>query len=79
LIHTLFYCFVYHFRGQKYVYKEETPPTLLAAGLRSQEIITGENTVTIRMNPLVVDTKFTRGDTTVTAARDGVSPLIPGD
>jgi hypothetical protein len=67
-----------HKEHSGYSYNEAVPPTLLAAGLLSQEIITGENTVTIPMNPLVADTKFTTGAETVEALTGGVS-LKPGD
>jgi hypothetical protein len=58
---------------------EDVLPTLLGAGLQSQLITAGENAVTIQMNPLVVDTKFTRSAETITTAHNGVSTLTPGD
>jgi formylglycine-generating enzyme required for sulfatase activity len=55
-----------------YAYAENKPPTLLAAGLKSQKV-TGSGTVTITMWPIVVDTKFVKGEDTVEAAVNGVS------
>jgi formylglycine-generating enzyme required for sulfatase activity len=41
-----------------YVYRENSPPTLLAAGLETREV-TGGGTIRITMWPIVVDTSFT--------------------
>jgi formylglycine-generating enzyme required for sulfatase activity len=66
-----------HWEHTGYTY-EAAPPTLLAAGLTSKEILAGENSVMIQMNPLVVDTKFTKGAKTVEAETEGVF-LDPGE
>jgi formylglycine-generating enzyme required for sulfatase activity len=44
-----------------YEYKENIPPTLLAAGLKEQ-LITGSGKVTVTMWPIVVDTVFTTAE-----------------
>jgi formylglycine-generating enzyme required for sulfatase activity len=57
---------------------EAVPPTLLATGLTNQKITAGENDVTIEMNPLVVDTRFTKEVKAFMAAAEGTR-LTPGD
>jgi hypothetical protein len=70
-----------------YKYKENEPPTLLAAGFR-EEMIEGNKTVTVTMWPIVVDTKFTTADNNVpvisrtaeavvTAGKPGKVSLLP--
>jgi hypothetical protein len=52
-----------------YVYFDDRPPTLLAAGLLAdREIQSGEKTLSIPMQPLAVDTVFAYGGGTVDAA-----------
>jgi hypothetical protein len=71
--------------GTTYKYVESEPPTLLAAGYKSQKI-TGSTTVNITCYPIWVDTKFTSTTpaSTVEAALPdlGTSPktaLVPGN
>jgi hypothetical protein len=63
-----------------YRYVESHLPTLLATGRQTAHISLGNNTVTITMYPLVVDTKFTSADKakTVDTVKDGVFSLVPG-
>jgi hypothetical protein len=61
--------------GANYAYTA-SPPTLLATGLKTQEI-NGSATVMITMYPLVVDTKFTNNNTTVAAAIGDAVSLLP--
>ncbi|MDR1107416.1 MAG: thrombospondin type 3 repeat-containing protein [Spirochaetaceae bacterium] len=60
-----------------YQYDAAHPPTLLVVGHKTASINSGNNTVTIPMYPLVIDTQFTNSTTTVAAAVGGVS-LTPG-
>jgi hypothetical protein len=66
-----------------YVYNEDVPPTLLAAGLKENYLVTGSGTVTVTMWPIVVDTVFTTGNTdvlpeTALTAQAAVSAGKPG-
>jgi hypothetical protein len=58
------------------------PPTLLAAGLKEQEVL-GNGKVTITMWPIVVDTTFTSGsrsiEPAVTDGKPGKTTLLPVD
>ncbi|MDR0386999.1 MAG: hypothetical protein LBH57_03090, partial [Treponema sp.] len=56
-----------------YKYDDAVPPTLLAAGLKTQ-MVTGSGTVTITMWPIVVDTVFTTTDLDVPSQK--VTPEI---
>jgi hypothetical protein len=63
-----------------YNYTETEPPTLLAAGLRDQEV-TGSGKITVVMWPIVVDTEFKSGSRTaapeVNAGTPGKVSLLP--
>jgi hypothetical protein len=58
------------------------PPTLLAAGLKEQEVL-GSEKVTVTMWPIVVDTTFTSGsrsiEPAVTDGKPGKTTLLPID
>jgi formylglycine-generating enzyme required for sulfatase activity len=62
-------------------YKAGVPPTLLAAGLKTHTVQAGNNTVTISMYPIVVETEFTAvGGVKVENPGSGkVFSLIPGN
>jgi hypothetical protein len=56
-----------------YVYIENRPPTLLAAGFQS-ELVNASGTIMITMSPIVVDTKFTEH---TSGAPVVVQPQVP--
>jgi hypothetical protein len=70
--------------GGSYVYKEDNPPTLLAAGLKDQPI-TGSGKITVSMWPVVIDTEFSSGTQSqpispvVTMGRPEEVKLLPVD
>jgi hypothetical protein len=73
--------------GGDYVYKEDTPPTLLAAGLKDL-LVTGSGKITVVMWPIVVDTTFHTPNTgapspttgpAVTDGKPGKVGILPVD
>ncbi|MDR1443437.1 MAG: hypothetical protein LBI94_01020 [Treponema sp.] len=56
---------------------QDTPPTLLAAGFKSTSISRGQK-ISITLYPVVVDTTFTGGSTTVDAVLGDILPLDAG-
>jgi hypothetical protein len=58
-----------------YVYKEDSPPTLLAAGLKEERIV-GDGEITVMMWPIVVDTQFTTTDETVASKSRKKEPVV---
>jgi hypothetical protein len=64
-----------------YDYVDNVPPTLLAAGLKTQKV-TGSGTVTVTMWPVIVDTVFKSGTQTVSPIVQAGIPqaarLFPG-
>ena len=58
-----------------YVYDPDSRPTLLAAGLKTTQVL--EDTVTITMWPLVVNTEFVSASGTVQGRRDAAAWLPP--
>jgi hypothetical protein len=59
--------------GGNYAYTSD-PPTLMAAGLKADHLVTGSGKITVVMWPLVVDTKFTTNDSDVPIALRTAEP-----
>jgi hypothetical protein len=63
--------------GGDYVYAEDRPPTLLAAGLK-EVTVTGNGTIEVTMWPLVVDTQFVTMNLDIPSSSRTVHPAVPG-